>query len=717
MPKSSALVTAAEISRLAGVTRATVSNWRRRHPDFPAPTGGTEASPAYDLAAVRSWLSGRGQLPTDSAADELRVALRAADDHGHQLPLRLLPLVLAVSRLPDDQVDALAELSDVRLGTRATELARSAADELPGTDDVPAFRADRADLLRALLTCVRRDGATVAAEVLADHDTEVTGASGGYHTPAPLAELMAALVAEPGSSYPLRVFDPACGAGSLLVAALGLGARELSGQDLVTVQAALAGVRLRVLDPSATSRLAAGDSLRADAFPQLTADAALCVPPYGDRDWGHAELAGDPRWLFGLPPRSESELAWAQHCLAHVKPGGPAVLLMPPATAERSAGRRLRAELLRKGALRAVVALPAGAATPLHVGLQLWLLCRPDPAESAPRTVLFVDPVEPASPPLARSASSVARATSSPLRAASSRSGSTSAGGGSTGGRSGIDWPSLRETVLDVWQRWRADPETFDGVPGIARAVPVIDLLDETVDLTPARHVRTAPAAAAPKELAETGSALLARLRATAAELTALTGGDGWSPAGEERQPWRSATVADLLRGNALTLLRAPATTRGLDDAATDPELTVQAGDVLLPELLRGGMSSGAGAGASAWVADDRDAGTPLGRHLILLRPDPERLDPWFLAGFLGADENVRSAATGSTIVRLDPRRLRVPLLPLVEQRRYGRAFQHLHDLRAAAELAGRLADESARTLGAGLTGGALLPPEPRDAS
>ncbi|MEO3743104.1 N-6 DNA methylase [Plantactinospora sp. B5E13] len=710
MPKSSALVTAAEISRLAGVTRATVSNWRRRHADFPAPTGGTEASPAYDLAAVRSWLSGRGQLPVDSAADELRVALRAADDHGHHLPLRLLPLVLAVSRLSDDQVDALAELSDARLGTRATELARSAADELPGTDDTPAFPVAHADLLRALLNGVRRDGATAAAEVLADHDTEVTGASGGYHTPAPLAELMAALIAEPGTSYPTRVFDPACGAGSLLVAALGLGARELSGQDVVTVQAALTGVRLRVLDPSATSRLAAGDSLRADAFPQLTADAALCAPPYGDRDWGHAELAGDPRWLFGLPPRSEPGLAWVQHCLAHVKLGGPAVLLMSPATAERSAGRRLRAELLRKGALRAVVALPAGAATPLHVGLQLWLLRRPDPAESVPQTVLFVDPVEPASP-LASDTSAALRVTSG-----SARTTSTSTGGGSTGGRSAIDWPSLRETVLDVWQRWRADPETFDGVPGIARAVPVIDLLDETVDLTPARHVRTAPAAAAPEELAEAGSALLARLRATAAELTALTGGDGWSPAGEERQPWRTATVADLLRGNALALLRAPATTRNLDEAPTDPELTVRAGDVLLPELLRGGLSSGVGA-SSAWVADDRDAGTPLGRQMILLRPDPGRLDPWFLAGFLGAEENVRAAATGSTIVRLDPRRLRVPLLPLVDQRRYGRAFRHLHDLRAAAELAGRLADESARTLGAGLTGGALLPPPAPGAS
>ena len=84
MPRP-AQVTAAEISRLAGVTRATVSNWRRRHPDFPAPSGGTETSPAYDLNAVRSWLSARGQLPATSPADDLRTALRtSAPDPAHQ---------------------------------------------------------------------------------------------------------------------------------------------------------------------------------------------------------------------------------------------------------------------------------------------------------------------------------------------------------------------------------------------------------------------------------------------------------------------------------------------------------------------------------------------------------------------------------------------------------------------------------------------------------
>jgi predicted DNA-binding transcriptional regulator AlpA len=55
-------VTAAEIARLAGVGRAAVSNWRRRHADFPRPVGGTETSPSFALTDVEEWLRKQGKL-------------------------------------------------------------------------------------------------------------------------------------------------------------------------------------------------------------------------------------------------------------------------------------------------------------------------------------------------------------------------------------------------------------------------------------------------------------------------------------------------------------------------------------------------------------------------------------------------------------------------------------------------------------------------------
>ncbi|MFD5769872.1 hypothetical protein ACFWIN_29225 [Streptomyces sp. NPDC127049] len=42
----------AEVARIAGVGRAAVVNWRRRHPDFPEPVGGTPVHPTFARSAV-----------------------------------------------------------------------------------------------------------------------------------------------------------------------------------------------------------------------------------------------------------------------------------------------------------------------------------------------------------------------------------------------------------------------------------------------------------------------------------------------------------------------------------------------------------------------------------------------------------------------------------------------------------------------------------------
>ncbi|MFY1614702.1 N-6 DNA methylase [Micromonospora sp. WMMD736] len=702
MPRH-AQVTAAEISRLAGVTRATVSNWRRRHPDFPAPTGGTDTSPAYDLDAVQGWLAARGQLPATSPADDLRTAIRSTQS-GAGTPTRLLPLVLAAGQMSDSDLKQLVDLPDGQLPERALQAVQPHVADIPGIADL-TYDAEDVALLRALLRCVADEGALRAADVLAEGDLDATNAGGMYDTPAPVAALMADLLAEPGEPYPEAVFDPACGAGGLLLAAAACGAGKLYGQDIVPAQAAQAAVRLALqpAESSAQVSVRAGDSIRADAFPALTAEAVLCAPPYGDREWGHEELAYDARWEFGLPAKSESELAWLQHCFAHLAEGGRAVLLMPPATAERGSGRRIRAEILRTGVLRALIALPPGVAQPLHIGLHLWVIERPHPQATLPLNILMVDTNTDVSRPDQTSSK-----------------------------RQSVDWPALRDDVLKAWNDYDRHPDNFDPVPGVAQAVPIIDLLDATVDLTPARHVRATPVPTMPDEFAAIGHELRARLRRAATGLITLSGGEAWPPVGAAPLSWRTASIADLLRGDALELLRMPAAIRSSTSVATDPsapptltardvmshrpasgpaeeepsgtEIEIREGDVILPELLQNGAGT-------ARVADARDAGLRLGRHLHLLRPDPTRLDPWFLAGFLAAEENLSAASSGSTVIRLDPRRLRVPLLPLLEQQRYGRAFRQLNALRTAADIASRLADETARTLAAGLAGGALQPP------
>lgn len=57
----------AGIARFAGVGRAAVSNWRRRHSDFPEPVGGTDASPLFSLADAESWLLRHGKIDESSS--------------------------------------------------------------------------------------------------------------------------------------------------------------------------------------------------------------------------------------------------------------------------------------------------------------------------------------------------------------------------------------------------------------------------------------------------------------------------------------------------------------------------------------------------------------------------------------------------------------------------------------------------------------------------
>uniref|UniRef100_UPI002810F9E8 N-6 DNA methylase n=1 Tax=Streptomyces sp. TaxID=1931 RepID=UPI002810F9E8 len=557
------------------------------------------------------------------------------------------------------------------------------------------------------LLCVRDEGAQTALGVLAERELEDSAASGAYRTPAPLADLLARLV--PGS--PARVLDPACGSGTLLAAAAARGAYELYGQDSLPVQARRTAVGLTLTVKEGTDvTVRTGDSLRVDAFPDLTVDAVLCNPPYGDRDWGHDELAYDSRWAYGFPPRAESELAWVQHALAHLEPGGHAVLLLPPATASRSSGRRVRAELVRSGALRAVAALPPGAAIPLHIGLQVWVLQRPEPTRPAYRTVLFVDTAgEPAAP-------------------------------GRGGTRSGaVDWARVTERIVSAWTAYAGDPDGFAARAGVARAVSVVDLLDEVVDVTPARQVRASRADVDPPELAREAAAFREELAAAARAVAERAGTAPWGAAGASAREWRTATVSDLARGGALKVLRtvpiSPRATAaeagdaraGADGGERRPVLTgddiahgtgptgrapdmraeqtpeIAAGDVLVRNLV-------GGSGPVARIAGEAEAGALLGTGVHLFRPDPARLDPWFLLGFLSSEANLAGASTGSSTLHLSPGRLRVPLLPLAEQRRYGEAFRHVEALREQARRAQHLAEETARLVSGGLTGGQLVP-------
>ncbi|MFD4508757.1 N-6 DNA methylase [Streptomyces sp. NPDC058457] len=722
-------VTAAGIARLAGVGRAAVSNWRRRHADFPKPVGGTETSPSFALTEVESWLRDQGKLAEvplrervwQQLAGHPEGALTALVHAGCALLLiHERPTVwLDVSAGSDERMaamlpGALEQVLTARLGgavERTVHSGRSAgaaeavnrpggaagvnteavarpvntaptapgptvASAAPAVRTTPAVRTPTGPQLLPSVPLLR-GAAELAAEVGARQAFEFLL---GRHldanprqytlTPSDLAGLMADLAG------PARtVLDPACGTGALLRAVDVRPGQELYSQDSAPELAALTALRL-ALHSRAGVHGAAGDTLRADAHPELRADAVLCHPPFNERNWGHDELAYDARWEYGFPARTESELAWVQHALARLADGGTAVLLMPPAVASRRSGRRIRADLLRRGALRALVALPVGAAPPYSIPLHLWVLRRPDRTPATPE-VLLVD-----------------------------------TGRFAGEGRGGPDWAAVRDAVLDAWRAFGRAGGPVER-PGLARSVPVIELLDDDVDLAPARHLPPAAVADGPEQLTAVRERFGVTLRLTA-DLTP-------PPAGQAPPArWPLTTVGELARAGALVLrtggngghARVPVLTDHDVLAATAPSGTLpesdeeavltEPGDVVVPVL---------GGGSVARVIDDATAGAALGRNLVLLRSDRTAIDPWFLAGFLRGTANNRQASSyASTATRLDVRRLQLPRLPLEEQRRYGARFRALDEFERALRHANRLGEHLVRGMYDGLTDGTVTP-------
>ncbi|MGW4829779.1 N-6 DNA methylase [Amycolatopsis japonica] len=335
-----ATVTAADIARIAGVGRAAVSNWRRRYGDFPPPVGGTASSPLFSLFAVESWLRERGKPVEISLGDRVWQRLR---------------------NLGDDLA-----LGD-RVGRVGSYLSRRGVWTF-------SPRYDDAELLGLLDRFAEERGPREAYEFLCERYVEAHSRQLSV-TPEPVAALMSRLIGpEPGV-----VLDPACGLGTLLLAS---GGTRLLGQVDDPATSCIAAHRL--LLAGADMEMYGADALSMDSYEGVLADAVVCDPPFNEREWGYDELIGDPRWVYGQPPRGEPELAWVQHCLAHVKPGGLVAIRMPPAAAGRRTGRRIRGNLLRAGALRAVITVG---------GADLWLLRRPESGERPPsRLLLTTDP-------------------------------------------------------------------------------------------------------------------------------------------------------------------------------------------------------------------------------------------------------------------------------------------------------------------------------------
>lgn len=320
----------------------------------------------------------------------------------------------------------------------------------------------------------------------------------------------------------------------------------------------------------------------------------------------------DPRY-FGQDgdkrwESAEGAAAWTRQCLTQASESGAVAVLMPPSAASSGRARALRRTVLRSGELRALV-------TGLAEDRDIWLLCEVD--GERPQHVLLID------------------AAGEPAR------------------------------VLAAWSAFRADPAHLAVAPFVAR---IVDLLDDQVDLTPARPTMNET---------DVYPVLRAAYLAKPIEEPPRLEPDSTSHG--------VLTLGELVDAGAIGVHRSPPTV--IDTHGATPMLTAKDVRLERPPSRRGDAGvTGAVLIRAGDIAVARresalricvDTGAVAGPGIDVVRVDPNTLDAEFLAGIL------RAALGDGADGDIDLHQVPIPRLSLPVQHRYAAEFVRLRTLEA----------------------------------
>ena len=662
-----------EIARLAGVGPSTVSNWRRRHPDFPAPAAGSDARPLFDWAEVRAWLASSDRANEPSAeplrgmrdfTSTLRAALPGREMFEIVSPvivlLHLARMAADVGRLPaaaggavvppeisNQAVEELANpglpLTRFQVWLRDTEPSLFDLVRSPQVDDDGSVRANVADALRTTTDL------TAAYDGLLQKHQEVLSSQLAHSSPQLLADLCQR-IALPTAEL---LLDPAVGFGMQVLALASAGATAI-GMDVSDGSGYV--FRQRALLRNVRADFYRTNAFESESVAPIRADIVVAQPPFGQRfEPLEAHKQGD-RFQFGIPQSSDAELAWLELAISFLSPTGEAYVLTTnrPTFQTTPVAKQIRSELVRRGSLRAVIALPGGVLPDTSISTTLWILGRPK--ANLERGVLMIDASE-------------------------------------------VRHRELLDFIADAVKLWRTANK--DKAQSPARVVPQLELLQGDCVLVPRRWVLVDEGRdadhllhRADRALAEVRIALSTIGSASDVQVSLADGSVS------------HRTIGELVGVRALKVFNARSVSGKSSDAAergyrvvresdftSAGRLKIDGSPIYLPEdagqgnmvLLRAGdvvvYFAKKEVRAVVWTESEPAV---IGGNLRLIRlaEGQSEIDPEFLAACIGAVQNQRFVV-GSAMPHLNLNEFEIPVLPLAQQRRTGRGLDRLARLEA----------------------------------
>jgi type I restriction enzyme M protein len=523
-------VTLADIARVAKVSAAAVSNWRRRHLDTFPSAQWRDGQESFSADQVAAWLDHRkisvddlkeGEPSGTTYGMRFRRNLNAPGNNPHAVTSMLWQHAESRRGFTDPAVFANLVLGLLYLRQKyPTRWQELIADEgswfrVPTADDPALTQLDQAAsalfsepdghgrlgrIIRLVDSALPpRDGEggdpepSLVGDVfgrLLESFADAEGKRAVVFTPRSVVHALVEMVSpQPGES----VFDPYCESGGFLVEAAryvherGDGPRSVSlaGQPPEERSRSLTAMNLALNGLSADLAARPG-MLLADEKQQRQFDVILANPPFNLSHWGPGN-PGDPRWRYGLPPESNANFAWLQHVVWSLSSRGRAAVIMPNGASLSERDRKIRAAMTNDGVVEAVIALPPQLFAATTVQVNVWLL---KPGEGTPDEILFID---------AQALGHMVGRSRRELR------------------------PAEIDRVAGKLHEWRERREgrRFEDEPGFAVSVPVGVVRDHNYVLLPGRYVSaTNRARTDRREVAEL-QRRLSRLHLRAAEADA----------------------------------------------------------------------------------------------------------------------------------------------------------------------------------------------------
>jgi type I restriction enzyme M protein len=245
-----------------------------------------------------------------------------------------------------------------------------------------------------------------AYEYLIAKFADDAGKKGGeFYTPKMVVRLMVECL-QPDEG--MSIYDPTCGSGGMLLEAIdylrraGKNRRSLTlyGQErnLNTWAICKMNMFLHGIDDVFIER---GDTLRdpkhlmsEGSKALMTFDRVLANPPFSLKEWGHEQWSvGDKfgRDKYGCPPASYGDLAFVQHMVASLKPGGMLAVVVPHGVLFRGGTEaEIRRGLIDADLLDAVIGLAPNLFYGTGIPTCIWLL-RKDRTAGRKAKTLIVD--------------------------------------------------------------------------------------------------------------------------------------------------------------------------------------------------------------------------------------------------------------------------------------------------------------------------------------